>query len=66
MRSAYSDIAPVRHQGTLLIEPKPQAPTQHPHDHDDDAATVCGVLRRHGLACHVKAKSDRLLVSRFV
>src|SRR3989475_5983023 len=35
-------------KGTLLIEPKPQAPTKHQYDYD--AATVVGFLQRHDLA----------------
>ena len=33
--------------GTILIQPKPQEPTKHQHDHH--AATVYGFLRRHRL-----------------
>ena len=42
--------------GAILIEPKPQEPTNHQYDHD--VATVYGFLRRFGLEKEVKVNIE--------
>lgn len=43
-------------QGTLLIEPKPQAPTKHQYDYD--VATVYGFLKQSGLEKEIKVNIE--------
>ncbi|MCY4141908.1 MAG: xylose isomerase [Rhodobacteraceae bacterium] len=44
-------------EGTILVEPKPQEPTKHQHDHD--VAAVYGFLRDFGLETEVKINIEQ-------
>ena len=44
-------------EGTILVEPKPQEPTKHQHDHD--VAAVYGFLKDFGLETEVKINIEQ-------